>query len=754
MAMTAGLKGRARFVWKASDVRRNVQMKIANLFRGDAMKTTTKALLLWIAAFFAGFAVADDLAVEKLEFAALPGNQMEIRLGFNGAPPQPTGYQIEKPARIALDIVGAKSHLESKYHNLGTGNARSMTVVEARDRTRVIINLTELVGYNARVEGNTLVVTVGQQVAPAEAPTVAAAAEQAPAAAPATSGGLKAKVTGRGIAGIDFRRTADGEGQVVVSMSSSSIPVDVRQDGGRIVAEFMGASLPESLRRKLDVTDFATPVTSIVTSSSGENVVMVIQPKGQFDYLAYQADKEMIIGVKPVSVAEGQKRKSDSFMYTGEKLSLNFQDIEVRSVLQLIADFTSLNLVASDTVSGRITLRLQNVPWDQALDLVLKTKGLDKRQVGNVLLVAPADEIAARERLELEAYKQSEALAPLRSEFVQINYATAEDIAKLLSGDKSIMSSRGSVSVDARTNTLIVVETGAKLEEIRALVSRLDVPVRQVLIEARIVLATTDFAKELGVRWGMNSYAVDGDRAVLGSGSLEGMLEQLDGNGAVTPGTGPGIESGTGLGFSDIKFKNPDQLAVDMGVTTAGASRLALGMLDLDSGLLEMELSALSSDGHGEIVATPKVLTTDQQEAMIASGTAIPYFEASSSGAVSTSFKDAELRLTVKPQITPDGKVIMQLKVNNDSVGEITATNIPVINTNRIETVVLVNDGDTVVLGGIFKTETIDATIKTPLLGDLPLLGRFFRKDVRRDEKAELLIFITPKIVQELAAKG
>ncbi|MFZ5699495.1 MAG: type IV pilus secretin PilQ [Pseudomonadota bacterium] len=722
-------------------------MKTGCMFRGAgiAMKITTKTLLLWVAVFFCGFAVADDLAVDKLDFAALPGNQMEIRLDFTGVPPAPTGYQIEKPARIALDIVGAKSRLESKHHNLGTGNARSMTVVEARDRIRVIINLNELVGYNTRVEGNTLVVTIGDQ-AQSQAEAVAAVAPVTDGAVAANDNnaagqsGLKATVKGRGIDGIDFRRTPDGEGQVVVSMSSAAIPVDVRLDGGRIIAEFMSATLPESLRRKLDVTDFATAVTSIVTSTSGDNIVMVIQPKGQFDFLAYQADKEMIIGVKTVGAGDAQKRQKDNFMYSGEKLSLNFQDIEVRSVLQLIADFTSLNLVASDTVSGRITLRLQNVPWDQALDLVLKTKGLDKRQIGNVLLVAPADEISARERLELEAYQQAEALAPLRSEFVQINYATATEVAKLLTSDKSILSSRGSVSVDERTNTLIIVETSSKLEDIREVIARLDIPVRQVLIEARIVLATTSFAKELGVRWGVVGLS--------GVGKKNGSV--------VTGGLEQATVAATDLlnGSTGTTVTIPDALVADMGVSTSGASRFSLGMINLDSGLLEMELSALASDGHGEIVATPKVLTTDKQEALIASGTQIPYFEASSSGATSTSFKDAELRLRVKPQITPDGKVIMNLKVNSDSVGEITSTNIPVINTNRVETVVLVNDGDTVVLGGIFKTESVNATIKTPFLGDLPFIGRLFRKDVRTDEKAELLIFITPKIVKDLASQG
>lgn len=716
-------------------------MKTATMYQrmSAAMKNMTRAFLAIAAMLVAGPLLAADLAVEKVEFAALPGNQMEIRLDFNGVPPEPTGYAIQQPARIALDVVGAKSVLESKHHNLGTGNARSMTVVEARDRTRVIINLNELVGYSTRVEGNSLVVRIGDDRQQAEAVVVAGANAPASGEPAGQASGLRGSVAGRGIVGIDFRRRPDGEGQVVVSLSQPSIPVDVRQEGGRILVEFVGASLPQNLRKKLDVTDFATPVTSIVSSVSGENVVMSIEPRGQYDYLAYQADKELIIGVKPVTTAEQQRRKADTFMYTGEKLSLNFQDIEVRSVLQLIADFTSLNLVASDTVSGRITLRLQNVPWDQALDLVLKTKRLDKRQIGNVLLVAPADEIAAREKQEMEAYNQSEALAPLRSEFAQVNYAKAADLAKVLRADKSLMSSRGSLTIDDRTNTLIIVETAKRLEDIRDIIRRLDVPVGQVLIEARIVLASSDLAKELGVRWGGVDIAGLGqNKSTLVTGSL---------NQATTAGVGV-------LNSSTIPVAIPDSLAVDMGVTSGGASRFSLGLIKMDSGLLQMELSALTSDGHGELVATPKVLTSDQQEAVIASGTQIPYQEASSSGATSTSFRDAELKLQVRPQITPDGKVIMTLSVNNDSVGDLTPDNIPTINTNRIETVVLVSDGDTVVLGGIFTTNTISATIKTPFFGDLPVVGRFFRKDVRSDRKQELLIFVTPKIVKDMTAQG
>lgn len=707
---------------------------------GAAMKNIVKLLLVSAIFLVSPSAGAADLAVEKVEFAALPGNQVEIRLGFNGVPPEPTGYSIQKPARIALDVPGAKSVLESKHHNLGTGNARSMTVVEARDRTRIIINLNELVAYRTRVDGNSLVVTVGEERQVSAAAAVPASSSQPAqgiqAASSEPAAGLRAPVAGRGIAGIDFRRRADGEGQVVVNLSHANIPVDVRQDGNRVVVEFTNATLPVNLRKKLDVTDFATPVTSIVSTVSGNNVIMQIEPRDQYDYLAYQADKELIIGFKPVSTSDQARRKSDAFMFTGEKLSLNFQDIEVRSVLQLIADFTSLNLVASDTVSGRITLRLQNVPWDQALDLVLKTKRLDKRQVGNVLLVAPADEIAAREKQEMEAYNQTEALAPLRSEFIQINYAKASDLEKLLKQEKSLLSGRGSITVDGRTNMLIVAETAKRLEDIRDVIRRLDVPVKQVLIEARMVLATDNLNRELGVAWG--GFEVNQSSAnrstVIGAAPLETVLTA---SGSVMANTTP------------LAYDNG--LAVDM---RGGGTRFSLGLIKMDSGLLAMELSALASEGQSEIVATPKVLTADRKKATISSQLQIPYLAESASGGTKVDFMSAELKLDVTPQITPDGKVIMELVVTNGVPIFAAGSDTPSIEKKEINTLVAVDDGDTLVLGGVFKRNSSKTTEKTPFFGDLPMIGRLFRRDQASTQNEELLIFITPKIVKDFAAQG
>jgi type IV pilus assembly protein PilQ len=476
---------------------------------------------------------------------------------------------------------------------------------------------------------------------------------------------------------------------------------------------------------------------------------MVIQPQGEFEYLAYQADNNMTISVKPILPDAPKKRKE--FIYTGEKLSLNFQDIEVRSVLQLIADFTSLNLVASDTVSGRITLRLQNVPWDQALELILKTKGLDKRTAGNVMLVAPADEIAARERLELEAANQNEQLVPLRSEYIQISYAKAADLQTMITSgintnngannaSNSLLSPRGSVSIDVRTNTLIIQDIPKKLDEIRELVTKLDVPVKQVMIEARIVTANSNFAKELGVKWGVAHDNIGSNKRIMAGGSRNTLNDIREST----------VDTTTGIRTYSIN--SPTDLAVDLGIDKVGASSLAVGIMNADNVVLDLELSALQSDGHGEIVATPKVLTADKQKALIASGKQIPYQEASSSGATAIKFINAELRLEVTPSITPDGRVNMELFINKDSAGEALANGSLTINTNRISTNVLVDDGQTVVLGGIFSNESIKGVTKTPLLGDIPFLGRLFRQDVTRNDKQELLIFVTPRLLNDTIA--
>ncbi|WP_201257921.1 MULTISPECIES: type IV pilus secretin PilQ [Marinobacter] len=664
--------------------------------------------------------LANAVTLEDVSFSSLPGERLEVTLQFDGAPPEPSGYTIERPARIAVDLRDTTSGLESRSVPLGSGNAQSMTVVETKDRTRLIFNLVELVPYDTVRSGNSLVMTIGGQADGVVASSSAPASQSS-----STSGSMSANA----LAGVDFRRGKDGEGRVLVDLGSSSTPVDLIERAGKIRLTMDNIEVPSDLRRRLDVTDFATPVTRIDTFVEDGNAVVEITPEGNYDYIAYQSGSQFTVSVEELSQEEAESRREEKFPYTGDKLSLNFQDIEVRSVLQLIADFTGLNLVASDTVGGSITLRLQNVPWDQALDLILKTKGLDKRQIGNVLLVAPADEIAAREKLELETNKQIAELAPVRLDIIQVNYAKAADIVALIKEDEELISDRGFVSSDVRTNTISVRETAEKLDEIRRLVSTWDVPVRQVSIEARIVRAQTNVAENLGVRWGGAAYDVSGDN-VFSIGGSQGAVE----------------EARQAAGGTNNTITFPGALAVDLGVTGEGASSFAIGW-GSDDFLVDLELSALESDGQAEVVSQPRVVTADRQTASIKSGEEIPYQEASSSGATSVSFKEAVLSLEVTPQITPDDKIIMDLVVNQDSRGEVTA-GIPSINTNEVTTQVLVGNGETVVLGGIFQSEVATQTTKTPFLGDIPYLGRIFKRTEHIDERSELLIFITPKIIK------
>ena len=665
--------------------------------------------------------LANAVTLEDVSFSSLPGERLEVTLKFDGAPPEPSGYTIERPARIAVDLRDTTSGLDSRSVPLGSGNAQSMTVVETKDRTRLIFNLVELVPYDTVRSGNSLVMTIGGQ----SEGVVASASTSS-----SQSSGTTNAAPSNTLAGVDFRRGKDGEGRVLVDLGSSSTPVDLTERSGKIRLTMNGIAVPADLRRRLDVTDFATPVTRIDTFVEDGNAVVEISPQGNYDYIAYQSGTQFTVSVEELSQEEAESRREEKFPYTGDKLSLNFQDIEVRSVLQLIADFTGLNLVASDTVGGSITLRLQNVPWDQALDLILKTKGLDKRQIGNVLLVAPADEIAAREKLELETNKQIAELAPVRLDIIQVNYAKAADIVGLIQEDEELISDRGFVSSDVRTNTISVRETAEKLDEIRRLVSTWDVPVRQVSIEARIVRAQTNVAENLGVRWGGAAYDISGDNIFSVGGGLDGVQDARDS--AATPGS--------------FQTSFPGALAVDLGVSGDGASSFAIGW-GSDDFLVDLELSALESDGQAEVVSQPRVVTADRQTASIKSGEEIPYQEASSSGATSVSFKEAVLSLEVTPQITPDDKIIMDLVVNQDSRGEVTA-GIPSINTNEVTTQVLVGNGETVVLGGIFQSEVATQTTKTPFLGDIPYLGRIFKRTEHIDERSELLIFITPKIIK------
>lgn len=677
---------------------------------------------LWSAVASAG------VILQNIDFAALPGDRVEMRLDFDGTPPAPRSYTIDDPARITLDLFDVASGLESKYHSLGNGNARSVTVLEAGGRTRLVVSLTDMVNYATRVEGSSLYVMLGAGSTgfAQQSEAQSSQAESAPVAQVQVDPSL------RSVTGIDFRRGEQGEGRVEIDLSKPDVEIDIAQTGTNVRVTFPNATLPESLQRRLDVIDFATPVHFVDALPEGDGSSIMIEAEGTYDYLAYQADNKLVLDFKPVTEEDAEKRRKEKFPYSGEKLSLNFQDIEVRSVLQLIADFTNLNLVASDTVDGRITLRLQNVPWDQALDLILKTKGLDKRQIGNVLMVAPADEMANRERLELENSRQVAELAPLRTEFIQVNYAKAVNLADLVSAEQGLLSSRGSVSVDERTNTLLVQDTAAKLDAIRDALTYLDVPVRQVQVEARIVIVSTDLNKQLGIRWGFNKRASSGDNFILGGGSLSTLVEV--GNGEPVTVVGNNVNG-------------DNSLAVDLGVANPNTS-FAIGFLT-NSGLLDLELSALESDGLSEVVSQPKLVTADGQTARIEAGTEIPYLEDSSSGATNITFKDAVLALEVTPQITPDDRIIMDLKVNKDEPVFDPRFEVPAVDTREIQTQVLVENGETIVLGGVYETTERNNVAKTPFLGDIPFIGALFKRTEKVDEKTELLIFITPKLIKD-----
>lgn len=701
----------------------------------NTMPLTRKFSLAAVLALLSPLALAANL--QNLDVAALPGDRVELKLSFDEPlSDAPRGYTIDQPARIALDLPGVKNQLGQRSRELGLGNARSVNVVEANDRTRLIINLTNLVPYNTRIDGNHLYVLVGAQSAPGYSAAPASTAS-APAASPSWRDAGQPAVSapaagGRAITSLDFQRGEQGEGNVIIDLSDASIRVDVQEQGGRVRLNFPDTRLPDPLRVRLDVKDFATPVNFINASSTSSGASINIEPSGYYEHLTYQADNRLIVSFKPLTRAEADQRRADAFTYTGEKLSLNFQDIEVRSVLQLIADFTDLNLVASDTVQGSITLRLQNVPWDQALDLVLKTKGLDQRRIGNVLLVAPADEIAARERQELESQRQIAELAPLRRELIQVNYAKAADIATLFASVTANDGGqqRGSVTVDDRTNSIIAMETQDKLDELRRIVTQLDIPVRQVMIEARIVEANVGFDKALGVRWGGNVWK--GDRfTVFGKDGESGVDDDED------------ASTARFQGRRTLPVNTP---FVDLGVLNS-TSGIGIGFLT-NNAILDLQLSAMESTGNGEIISQPKVVTSDKETAKILKGSKIPYQEGTSSGATETKFADAVLSLEVTPQITPDNQVILDVIVNKDEADFTNTVNgIPTIRTNEVNAKILVADGETIVIGGVFASETQRGQEKVPFLGDLPVLGRMFRRDISIDNKTELLIFLTPRII-------
>jgi type IV pilus assembly protein PilQ len=698
--------------------------------------------LLW----WSGAATAQQgLQLTDLDVSTLPGNKVVLVLTTSGPAPEPLAFSIENPARISLDLPGTTLGIAERRRDVKRGVLDTVSLAEAGGRTRVVLNLDLLVPYETAVDGDRITVTLGGPAAPVA---------QGRASAFQPSGIAPVAAMPGEITGIDFRRGADGAGRVLVNLSDPSVGIDIREELGRTVVEFRGASLPDNLMRRLDVLDFATPVETIDAVRFPSGARLVIAASGNFEQLAYQADNQFAIEFR--AVEQQDPRDFGMFderkQYTGEALTLNFQDIEVRAVLQLLADISGLNVVVSDTVSGSVTLRLDSVPWDQALDIILTTKGLDMRQVGNVVLVAPAAEIAARERQELESKKEIQELAPLRLEFLQVNYAKASDLAALLTqtaggsggGARGMLSDRGNVSIDERTNTLLINDTAERIADVRRLVAALDIPVRQVLIESRIVVANDDFSRDLGVRMGatyINERGSDGLLTITGSGQgantiINSGVDNLNNTGSLLPVTLPGLN---------------DRYNVNLPIAEP-AGRIGLAILGSDY-LVDLELSAAQAEGRGEIVSSPRVITANQKEALIEQGVEIPFQEAAASGATATQFKKAVLSLTVTPQITPDDRIIMDLEVTQDTVGQFvpsaTGGLVPSIDTRRIITQVLVNDGETVVLGGIYETERRDAEDKVPLLGDIPGLGRLFKRTNTTSNKRELLIFVTPKILRE-----
>ncbi|KPF67503.1 secretin [beta proteobacterium AAP99] len=691
----------------------------------------------------------------------------------------PANFSITNPARVAIDFPGTSNALGRNVVEVGQGDLRSLNVVQAGDRSRIVLNLSRPVPYSINVSGAIATVVLS------DAQATARAAESR-----ATASTTAAVAAPRSIRDIDFRRGPDGEGRVVIELGDTQTPVDIRQQGQTVVVEMSRAALPDNLRRRLDVTDFGTPVQRITTTASGETVRMVIEPRGNWEHSAFQTDRQLVVDVR--ALKEDQARagsdRNAKPSYKGERLSLNFQSVEVRSILQVIADFTNLNIITSDTVTGSITLRLKDVPWDQALDIILQTKGLDKRQNGNVILVAPKEELATKEKLDLEQRAQIADLEPLRSEVIQLNYQRADDVRTMLNGEASggggggtagatrILSKRGSVAADSRTNQLFLQDTPAKLEEVRRFIARVDIAVRQVLIEARIVEADDRFGRNLGVRLGFNdarstiyttipdpnnpgqtitvpTYGVGNRIAgsnVFGtlSGSLQGVQDLSSQNGS-------GVQSGTsGLqvvggrpSVANTNFVNLPAGGIS-GVAGSPAS-VAISLFGSRLGrFINLELSALEAERRGKIVSSPRLLTADQVKAVIEQGTEYPYQQATSSGATSISFRKAVLKLEVTPQITPEGAIILDVEVNKDSRGELTS-NGPAIDTKRVRTKVLVENGGTVVIGGIYQIEERVDVSKVPLLGDLPYVGVLFRNQQKVNDKTELLIFLTPKTVSD-----
>lgn len=684
-------------------------------------------------------------AIESIRYATLPGSRVQIILNMDREVKAPLSFTIDNPARIAFDFANTISKLPKRSEPIGVGIAQSVTAITAKNRTRVILNLTEIVPYQVNTEGRQVHITLETQGSTGSGAFAQASTDDSSSASNNGSGSSTIEdtqrytATGRGIRNIDFRRGEKGEGRVIVTLSHSNIPMDVNEEFGKIIINFPNSKLPASLRQRLDVLDFATPAKTIDSfEQDGATRIEIVPINNNFEHLVYQSDNIVTVELKNISKKDLEEKQKQKFGFVGERLSLNFQDIPIRAVLQLIADFTDLNVVVSDTVTGNLTLRLKNVPWDQALDIILKSKGLAKRKSGKVMLIAPSEEIAAQEKIDLEAQQAVTELAPLQSAFFTINFAKVKELEELFSGEKSMLTSRGYVLTDERTNSIMVKDTESSLSEIRRILTKLDVPVRQVLVESRIVIANEKFKEEFGTRFGQNNVNADGNTLTTTSGTIAGT------DSVVTSGL-TNISAGNTITPVDLASVN-DRLNVNMPVLNpTGVFSLAiLG----ENSLIDLELSALHEENAGEIISSPRVITADRKEAYIEQGVEIPYFSATSSGATQVSFKKAVLAIKVTPQITPDDRIILDLQINKDAVGE-RFSNIPTIDTREVKTQVLINNGDTVVLGGIYESIKSNEVDKVPFLGDLPLIGGLFRHTLDTKEKNELLIFVTPKVLKD-----
>jgi len=680
-------------------------------------------------------------SLQSISVQSINGAQVQLILHMAAPPEAPLGFAIDKPARISFDLPNTTLALPSHRIDVGTGGVDTILAAEANGRSRLVLDLDQPMAYNTSVQGNDIVVTVG-----------GAGVSHASVTADMAHGITHTATTAnepRAIRSIDFRRSPTGAAQLVVRMTDPHTPIDLKQQGTQIIVSFAGTDLPRRLSRRYDTLDFGTPVTGFQAERADGNTRIVLDASGAFEQLAYQTDTQYVVEVSAVKQAATNGAAEVKKSYNGERLTLNFQNISTRAVLQLLADASGQNIVVSDSVNGNVTLRLQNVPWDQALDIVLTTKGLGKRQDGNVIIVAPAEELSAREKADLASQQDIQQLEPLRTEYLQVNYAKAADIATLLKGKgvSSVLSSRGSVAVDDRTNTLLIADTADRIADIRRLVATLDIPVKQVEIEARIVVVSNDFERQLGTILGLTG---------LHSNGSQGLLE--------TTGTSSGVDTGVSSALSNLQ-KNGSVYPVNI-PTGAGAinrynvnlpvaspaGSIAFGILGSDY-LVDLELSAAQTENLATVVSSPRVITANQQEAQIKQGVEIPYQESASSGATTIAFKDAVLLLKVKPLITPDNRIILDLMVSDDEVGQTVVAsggvNVPAIDTRAVQTQVLLNDGETVVLGGILQTNRTKSATKIPFLGDIPVLGNLFKTTDNKDNKDELLIFVTPKILKE-----